>query len=76
MPKETVDALADGSFAVALSERRWHSVALDAAHETKINKACKQAIVHPTNTNMHRLSNFLAFCNNLQSNLVKELFPE
>ena len=47
MPKEMVDALADGSFAVALSERRWHSVALDEAHETKINKACKQVASFP-----------------------------
>lgn len=55
MPTEMMETRADGSFAVALSERRWHSVALDEAHETKINKACKKAIIRPTGTNMHKL---------------------
>jgi len=76
MPTEMMETVADGSFAVALSERKWHSVALDEAHEPKINKACKTAIVRPTGTNMPKLSAFLAFRSQLQTNLVQELFSE
>lgn len=46
------------------------------AHESKINKACKTAIVQPTETKMHVLSNFLAFRAKQQNNLMREMFPE
>lgn len=75
-PQDLIDQLADGSFAVSLSEHQWHSVALDEAHESKINKACKTALVRPTETNMRVLSNFLAFRAKQQNNLMQEIFPE
>ena len=76
MPTEMTETLAGGSFAVALSERRWHSVALDEAHETKINKACKTAIVRPTGTNMHKLSAFLASYTNCKPTWCKSSFQK
>ena len=40
LPTEILNFFCAGGFVVSLSGRSWHSVALDEAHEMKINKEC------------------------------------
>ena len=47
-PDEVLTIFREGGFVASLSGRPWHSVALDEAHEMKINKECKTSIVTPS----------------------------
>ena len=40
LPQEVSSVFHEGGFVVSLSGRSWHSVAIDEAHEMKINKKC------------------------------------
>ena len=59
MPKEILEHLQSGKFVASLSGRPGHSVTIDEAHEMKINKDLKSAIVRPSTENMNRLSLYL-----------------
>ena len=51
----------EGGFVVSLSGRPRHSVALDEAHEMKINKECKTSIVRPSRDYISRVASYLPF---------------
>ena len=50
LPEEVLSTFCKGGFVVSLSGRPWHTVALDEAHEMKINRECKTSIVRPSLT--------------------------
>ena len=75
-PPEVLQAFSEGAFSVWLSTRQFCSVGLDEAHEMKINKECKAAIVRPSKENMHTLSNTIQFRASMVTSLTTELFPE
>ena len=41
LPQSILDFFRIGGFVVSLTANPWHSVAIDEAHEMKINKECK-----------------------------------
>ena len=47
-PNKVTNSFKQGGFVVSLSGTPWHSVAIDEAHEMKINKECKMSIVQPS----------------------------
>ena len=46
---------------ISLTGRPWHSVALDEAHEMKINKECETSIVHPTADYINRVAGYIPY---------------
>ena len=66
----------EGGFGVSLSGYPWHSVALDEAHEMKINKECKTAIVHPSKDYINRVAGYIPYHAKCMENLRMQLFPE
>ena len=73
MPKEILEHLQSGKFVASLSGRPGHSVAIDEAHEMKINKDFKTSIVRPSTENMNRLSLYLGHRTKLIENLKRQL---
>ena len=65
-----------GGFTVSLNGRPWHSVALDEAHEMKINKECKTSIVCPTRDYLNRVAGYIPYRAKCIANLHMQLFPE
>ena len=60
-PDELLNTFQAGGFLVSLTGRTWHSVALDEAHEMKINKECKTSIVHPTADYINRVAGYIPY---------------
>ena len=73
MPKEILEHLQSGKFVASLSGRPGHSVAIDEAHEMKINKDLKTAIVRPSTEIMNRLSLYLGHRTKMIDNLKRQL---
>ena len=55
MPEELLSYLKEGSFALSITGKATHSVALDEAHEMLINKHVKLTIVRPSKDYIERL---------------------
>ena len=62
MPDNIISTFRKGGFTVSLNGRPWHSVALDEAHEMKINKECKTSIVRPSRDYLNRLAAYIPYC--------------
>ena len=71
MPKEILKDLQSGKFVASLSGRPGHSVAIDEAHEMKVNRDLKSAIVRPSTENMNRLSLYLGHKAKMIDNLKR-----
>ena len=50
-----------GAFVVRTTERDWHSVGVDVAHEMLINKSCKTSVIHPSRDYIGRIANYLPY---------------
>lgn len=59
MPPKLLDFFEKGGFTVSLSGRQYHSVGIDEAHETLINKHTKQAIVRPSKEYIDRMAKYI-----------------
>ena len=75
-PNEVIRTFQEGGFVASLSGRPWHSVALDEAHEMKINKECKTSIVHPSKDYIQRVASYIPYRAKCLENLKGQLFPE
>lgn len=75
-PNEVLSTLQEGGFVASLSDRPWHSVALDEAHKMKINKECKTSIVHPSRDYIHRVASYVPYRAKCLENLREQRFPE
>ena len=73
MPREILQHLEAGRFVASLTGRPGHHVAIDEAHEMKINKDLKSAIVHPSTENMNRLSLYIGHRTKMITNLQRQL---
>ena len=70
LPEIIITQFQAGAFAVALGDRRSHSVGLDEAHEMGINKGIKQLVVRPTNDNMQRLATVMHYRAKVQNSIT------
>ncbi|XP_065198289.1 uncharacterized protein LOC135829829 [Sycon ciliatum] len=59
MPPSILRSLQSGCFSVSLNGTYFNSVALDEAHEMKINKDMKMSMVHPEAASIDRLTYYL-----------------
>ena len=75
-PDEMMSIFKQGGFVVSLSGKQWHSVAVDEAHEMKINKECKMSIVQPSQDYISRTANYIPYRAECMENLREQLFPE
>lgn len=75
-PKEILQCLESGGFTVSLKGRTNHSLALDEAHESCINKDLKGAIKQATDAYLHKTSLFFAYRISCYRNLLDQLFSE
>ena len=76
MPKEILKDLQSGKFVASLSGRPGHSIAIDKAHEMKVNKDLKSAIVRPSTENMNTLSLYLGHRVKMIDNLKRQLMKQ
>ncbi len=76
MPSALITAFQQGAFVVSISGKRWHSVAIDEAHEMLINKECKTAMTRPTPDYINRIAHYLPYRTKALENAKKQLFPE
>lgn len=76
MPSNVLHHLQKGSFSVRFSPSEWKGTAVDEAHEMKINKDAKLAVVHPSKQRMSFLSNYLSFRAKCVENITEQIFPE
>ena len=72
-PPQVLHHLQKGAISVRLTKSNGRAVALDKAHEMKINRDAKFAVVRPSEELMERISNFMPFraqcINNLKLHL-------
>ena len=59
MPEELLSYLKEGSFALSITGKATHSVALDEAHEMLINKHVKLTIVRPSKDYIERVARYI-----------------
>ena len=64
-----------GAFVVSITERPWHSVAIDEAHEMLINKECKSSIVRPLPDYIKRIAHYMPYRSKAVQNLKQQTFP-
>lgn len=76
LPTEIRHFFNTGGFSVSLSGRSWHSVAIDEAHEMKINKECKTSIVRPSKDYISRVAGYIPYRAKCLENMREQLFPE
>ena len=76
LPDEVLNIFQKGGFVVSLRGHPWHSVALDEAHEMKINKKCKTSIVRPSKDYISRVAGYIPYHAKCMENLKEQLFPE
>ena len=60
-PAPVLEYLKKGAFSVRLTKSNGHAVGIDEAHEMKINKDAKFAVVRPSQDMMEKTANFIAF---------------
>ena len=60
-PPQVLHHLQKGAMSVCLTKSNGQAVALDEAHEMKINHDAKFAVIRPSEEIMERISNFLPF---------------
>ena len=75
-PNKVTNSFKQGGFVVSLSGTPWHSVAIDEAHEMKINKECKMSIVQPSQDYINRVASYIPYRAKYMENLREQLFPE
>ena len=75
-PGDIIDSFKQGGFVVSLSGKQWHSVAVDEAHEMKINKECKTSIIQPSQDYINRIASYIPYRAKCMENLREQLFPE
>ena len=75
-PAPVLEYLKKGAFSVRLTKSNGHAVGIDEAHEMKINKDAKFAVVRPSQDMMETTANFMPFrakcLNNLKHHLSME----
>ena len=76
MPYDLLVAFQQGAFVVSISGNKWHSVAIDEAHEMLINKECKTSITRPTPDLINRIAHYLPYRSTVLENAQKQFFPE
>ena len=72
-PPEFLDHLKSGWFAVSLSGKYMHSVAIYEAHEMCINCEANSAILFPTKDNLSRVTQFFPYHSTAINNLRHQL---
>ena len=72
-PPQVLYHLQKGAMSVHLTKSNGRAVALDEAHEMKINRDAKFAVIRPSEELMERISNFLPFCAQCINNLKLHL---
>ena len=69
LPQIVLNTFRMGGFVVSISGRTWHSVAIDEAHEMKINKECKTSIVRPSRDYINRVAGYIPYRTSCLENL-------
>ena len=72
-PVPILQHLQKGAMSVRLTKSKGHAVALDEAHEMKINKHAKFSVVRPSKELMEKISNFMPFRSKCLNNLKHHL---
>ena len=76
LPQSILDFFHIGGFVVSLTANPWHSVALDEAHEMKINKQCKIFMIRPSEDYIKRIAGYIPYRAKCMENLRQELAIE
>ena len=75
-PQPILHCLELGGFTISLTGQQWCSVALDEAHEMKINKDLKSVVITPTADYLQKTSAFLNYRVNAFKNFTSQVLPD
>ena len=68
-PKEMLQLFKNGQWTVSVKARPFHSLALDEAHESIVNRKLKQITTRPSHFRMVELADFMAYLDGVVSGL-------
>ena len=74
-PKPILQCLQMGGFTVSLTGQNWNRIGFDEAHEIKINKDLKSAIVRPSPGYLEKMSIFFNYRIRAYDNFTNQIMP-
>lgn len=75
MPPPVRAMFKHGAFVISITDKQWHSFAIDEACEMCINRDCKTAMVRPLPDYIQRIATYMPCRSKAVKNLMQQVLP-